>query len=90
MTALSSRLRAAAEAERLADWVRVSHLDYTVRWRKGDEVLMVLRRGPLGWGSFEALNGFWCGEMLSASAGLKREAAIRAGLRALAEREEAR
>lgn len=50
---LSERLRAAAAAERLADWVRVSHLDGVVRWRKGEEILFLLRQREYGWGAYD-------------------------------------
>lgn len=93
MTALARRLRAAAEAPRLADHVRVSNLDGTVKWRprQCEFPLFCIREGPNGWGAFAMADGslVYAGDRLSGMT-LKREAAIRAGLRALAAREEAR
>lgn len=88
----SQRLRAAATAARLSEHVRVSHLDGTVRWRKGEEVLFVVRRGPFGWCPFELSAGsqFYAGSQIGDRRSLKRKAAVRAGLLALAEREEGR
>lgn len=83
----AQRLRTAVEAERLADWVRVSHLDYTVRWRKGEAILMVLSRSNDGWTPC-TLGRFCYADQPLADPLPTRDAAIRAGLIALAEREE--
>ena len=90
MSALSQRLRAAADAPRLADHVRASNMDGTVKWRKGPEAIFCIRQGAHGWGAFEIAEG----SLMYAGAALthgcyKRESAIRAGLLALAERLEA-
>lgn len=87
----AERLRAAAAAPRLADHVRVSHLDGAVRWRPRQchFPLFVVRESFNGWGAWALAPGslVYAGECL-ASPYLKRDAAVRAGLLALAEREE--
>lgn len=93
---LSQRLRAAAEAPRLADWVKLTVWPewVVVCWRDNEDltahgsdarlrVQKVPKPGPTRW-------SYSLGEGPRDGVHPTREAAIRAGLLALAEREEAR
>lgn len=89
MSALSERLRAAATAERLSDWVIVQR-DGLVYWREttchSDLFdFLAIRRGPSRTRRDQWQYSY--GQFWQPLAGLPtREAAIRAGLIALAER----
>ena len=85
MSSRAQRLRTAAEAPRLADYVRVCRETSRVCFRDDDHPLLLVRQilGSRVW-EWRRPQGVFSYALPT------REAAIRAGLLALAEREEAK
>lgn len=91
----AERLRAAAAAEQLADWVRVSQHNYVYLRRDENyatQFLFEVRKLPKSYMTRGRLWVYWRppgvgGQIADGSSYPTRDAAIRAGLIALAERE---
>lgn len=92
---LAQRLRAAAEAERLSDWVKLTLWPewVVVTWSNGEDMVSGQRVRVEKPGTRQGdTSGRWVATIEDEPVAWRRtrDAAIRAGLLALAEREEAR